>query len=434
MDYQETIDFLFSQLAMFHKVGAAAYKPGLERVEALSALFGSPHKKLKCVHIAGTNGKGSTAHTLASILQQAGYKTGLFTSPHLIDFRERIRINGQMIDKASVIDFTERYRSLNLDFRPSFFELTTVMAFEYFAKENVDIAIIEAGLGGRLDSTNIINPELSVITNISLDHTSLLGSTAEAIAAEKAGIIKQGKPVVIGESKGEVRNVFADAAAKAEAEIHYADDAGEIKNTTHLPNGKISYDTVSFGCFNGDLCGDYQTANARTILEAVKILSANGWNRLTEQSVAKGFGCVTESTGLLGRWMKISDTPVTVCDTGHNVGGWEHLSAQIDSFKGLKHIVIGFVNDKDVDSILSMVSHISNALLYFTNPSVDRALPADELAAKAEAVGLKGQVFTSVAEAYKKALADISNESSEMIYVGGSTFVVADLLDFIAKQ
>lgn len=434
MTYQETLDYLFSQLAMFHKIGAAAYKPGLERVEALSELFGSPHKKLRCIHIAGTNGKGSTAHTLASILQQAGYRTGLFTSPHLLDFRERIRVDGQMIDEASVVDFTERYRSLTLDFRPSFFELSTVMAFEYFARQGVDVAVIETGLGGRLDSTNIIGPEVSVITNISLDHTALLGPTVEAIAAEKAGIIKPGVPVVIGESSGGVRQVFADAAERAGSRICYADDSDEIISFEHLADGRMHYASRSFGEFDGDLGGDYQPANARTVLETVKQLAAMGWKGLTAEAVARGFGDVKGSTGLMGRWMKLSDSPLTICDTGHNEGGWRYLSQQIGRFAGRKHIVIGFVSDKDVDAILAMIARIENAQLYFTNPSVERAMPAAVLAEKACRAGLSGEVCESVGEAYKKALAGVADGSNEMIYVGGSTFVVADLLEFISKR
>lgn len=434
MTYQETLDYLFSQLAMFHKIGAAAYKPGLERVEALSELFGSPHKKLRCIHIAGTNGKGSTAHTIASILRQAGYRTGLFTSPHLLDFRERIRVDGQMIDKESVVDFTERYRSLTLDFQPSFFELTTVMAFEYFVAKGVDIAVIETGLGGRLDSTNIISPELSVITNISLDHTALLGPTVEAIAAEKAGIIKRGVPVVVGESSGSVRQVFADVAKKAGSPICYADDSDELISYEHKSDGGMHYVSRSFGEFDADLGGDYQPANARTVLESVKLLAAMGWQSITAENIARGFSDVKGTTGLMGRWMKLSESPLTVCDTGHNEGGWKYLSQQIGRFAGRKHIVIGFVSDKDVDAILAMIGRIENARLYFTNPSVDRAMPVAVLAEKARLAGLGGEVCGSVAEAYKKALAGVADGSNEMVYVGGSTFVVADLLRFIAKQ
>lgn len=427
MTYQDTLDFLYNQFPMFHREGSAAYKPGLNTVCRLSTAFDNPHKSLRTIHVGGTNGKGSTAHSLAAVLQTAGYKTGLFTSPHIIDFRERIRIDGEMISKSEVIEFIESYRRMNLDISPSFFELTTIMAFDAFVRHNVDIAVIEVGLGGRLDSTNIINPMLSVITNISYDHTSLLGNTLVEIAGEKAGIIKHGIPVVIGESEREVRQVFSDAAQKSNSQIIFADDSDEVTEWYHTRES-IKYITRSFGEISSDLTGDYQPANMRTILEAIKILRRTSGLSLPDAAVTHGLSKVGELTHLAGRWMKIADMPLTICDTGHNPGGWTHLSRQIDSFPGKKHIVIGFVNDKDVTAVMNMLKSVKNASFYFTRPSTPRALPAENLRDIANRAGLSGDVYTDVSSAYKKALTDIIDKSSEMIYVGGSTFVLSDLL------
>ena len=430
MDYQSSLEFLYNQLPAFHREGASAYKPGLETVRTLSEAFGAPHSRLRCVHVAGTNGKGSTSHTLAAILQKSGYRVGLFTSPHILDFRERIRVNGCMISDRDVTDFVERYRAMDLTVEPSFFELTTVMAFDYFQRQDVDVAVIEVGLGGRLDSTNIIRPLLSVITNISLDHTSLLGSTLVEIAGEKGGIIKKGIPVVIGEAEGDVKKTFLNIAAEKDSPVVCG--SAEIISAA-VEDEMMVYDTRSFGTERGALTGDYQKANAGTVLEAVKTLRASSDLVIPDSAVREGFESVVELTGLAGRWMKLSDSPLTVCDTGHNPGGWEYLSRQIDAFKGHKRVVLGFVNDKDVSTILDMLRDMDNVTFYFTAPSPSRALPVDELVAIARERGIIGVRTESVREAYEKALADVVDKSSEMLFIGGSTFVVADLMEYLSS-
>lgn len=428
MDYESTLEFLFNQLPVFENDGSSAYKPGLERVLALSEAYGNPHRRLRAVvHVAGTNGKGSTAHTLAAIFQCAGYRTGLFTSPHLVDFRERIRVNGRKIGREEVVAFTERFRRSCSGLNPSFFELTTVMAFDHFVKEDVDVAVVEVGLGGRLDSTNIVDPDLSVITNISLDHTALLGNTLEAIAAEKAGIIKPGKPVVIGESSGSVREVFARKASEMNAPIRYADTDSEIAKAVTDGRGMAEvYATRSFGAVTGELCGSYQHANANTVLTAVKALRGLGF-RLPDEAVKEGFANVCGLTGLAGRWMKLGDEPLRVCDTGHNPGGWHYLSSQIAGLHGRKHIIVGFVGDKDVEEIMREIARYnSGARFYFTAPSSHRRLPENELFSIARSAGLYGRTFASVTEAYEKALAEAGKGDS--IFVGGSNYVIGELL------
>lgn len=429
MTYQQTIDYLFTQIPMFQSVGAEAYKPGLDTVRQLSHMFGDPHASLRTIHVGGTNGKGSTTHTIAAVLQSAGYRVGLFTSPHLTDFRERIRINGKMIDKQSVIDFVDRYRSMaDGKMQPSFFELTTVMAFEYFARQAVDIAVIEVGLGGRLDSTNIITPMLSVITNISYDHTALLGNTLEAIAAEKAGIIKKGIPAVIGESDGTVRKVFTDKAAETDSPITYADDFAPFASA-ELCDDAIIYHSTPWGDIRGELCGDCQIKNAATIMCALIKLADNGIN-IPSHAVAEGFGNVCHLTGLAGRWMKVSDNPHVICDTGHNTGGWSYLSQRLKTYGNRLHMVIGFVNDKDISGILAMMPR--SAHYHFVKPSVPRGLDAASLASMAASSGIEGTVSESVSEGYKIALSQA--KEGDTIFVGGSTFVVADLLALISKQ
>lgn len=427
MDYSETIDFLYAQMPMFHREGASAYKPGLERVKRLSAMFGNPHKDMRFIHVAGTNGKGSTAHTLAAILQAQGLKIGLFTSPHLLDFRERIRVNGLMISKDEVVDFTERFRNGGCGCGPSFFELTTVMALDHFKRHEVDVAVMEVGLGGRLDSTNIITPLLSVITNISMDHTSLLGNTLESIASEKAGIIKEGVPVVVGESSGGVRACFAERSAVLHAPISFADDSLQVRSASRS-EGVIRYMTEDYGVVEGELTGECQLANTRTVLEAVRVLGVRCGLPIRAEAVRRGFRHVCNMTGLMGRWMKVSDKPPVYCDTGHNPGGWQYIARQLAEYRGLKRVVIGFVNDKDVRSVLEILGRVGNLCCYFTQPSTPRALPVDSLHESAAAAGLQGTRFGTVAEAYKKALADTADKEHEMIFVGGSTFVVADLL------
>lgn len=423
--YKDTTDYLFGQLAVFQRDGGSAYKPGLDTARALDDAFGNPHQHYRTIHIAGTNGKGSTAHTLAAILQCAGYRTGLYTSPHLVDFRERMRVDGKMIDGAAVVDFVNRYLDMELSLHPSFFELTMTMAFEHFANSGVDVAVIETGLGGRLDSTNIITPELAVITNISFDHTQFLGDTLEKIASEKAGIIKPGVPVVIGEAEGGVRNVFEEKASSCGSDIIFAQDSGEIESCETDVNGNPVYATAGFGRITGELSGEWQRRNASTILEAVKQLRLAGFD-IPDAAVAQGFAKVCELTGLQGRWMKVADEPLTVCDTGHNTGGWALLAPRIAAYKGIKRMVIGFVNDKDIDGILEIMSSIPDAVFYFAQASVNRALPAERLKELAATRELTGDTFTSVDEAYKKALAD--SGKGDMIYIGGSTFIVADFL------
>lgn len=424
--YNNAIDFLFNQLPAFERIGETAYKPGLERVLKLSHAFDEPHKKLKkVIHIAGTNGKGSTAHTLAAILQSAGYKTGLFTSPHLVDFRERIRINGEMISKECVVEFVDKYKSMPLDLYPSFFELTTILAFQWFVQMDVDVAIIEVGLGGRLDSTNIVNPILSIVTNISLDHTSLLGNTPEAIAMEKAGIIKNNTPVIIGEADEKLRAVFINVAKEHNAPILFTEDICPITNIVKTDSG-FRYTTFTNNEFNGELSGDYQSKNAATVITAVEQLRTIGFN-INSDAVALGFGNVISLTGLRGRWMKISNTPLTICDTGHNPGGWEYLINQINELPGHKKVVVGFVADKDVYTILQMIAEsVSNAQYYFTAPRCPRGLATEDLKKIAKQNGIYGTEHENVIEAYKKALADC--DKGDSIFIGGSNYLIAELL------
>lgn len=422
MTYAEALDFLYTQLPMFQRVGAAAYKPGLDTSIALAEAFGNPHRRFRSIHVGGTNGKGSTSHTLAAILGEAGYRTGLYTSPHLVDFRERIRVGGVMIPEDGVIDFVSRFKDMHLDFHPSFFELTMVMAFEHFARSRVDAAVVEVGLGGRLDSTNIITPELSVITNISLDHTQFLGDTPEAIASEKAGIIKPGVPVVIGESQGGVRRVFTEKAVSCGSPIRYADDEHHFDTAVH-DGDKMLYTGTAYGDLAGQLTGDCQVYNTATVLSAVDELKRSGWT-LPDDAIRRGFADVCGLTGLAGRWMVTGLRPFTVCDTGHNVGGWTYLARQIAAAPGRKHLVIGFVNDKDVTHILEMMP--KDARYYFTRASVPRALDADVVAALAGQFGLQGKAYPDVMSAVSAAVADAAPDDT--VFIGGSTFVVADYL------
>lgn len=428
LTYDQAINYLYTQMPMFQRHGAGAYKPGLETSLTLDKAFGHPHLRYKSIHIAGTNGKGSTAHTLAAILQSQGYRVGLYTSPHLIDFRERIRVNGKMISPVKVIDFVERYQGMNLRCQPSFFELTMTMAFEHFANEKVDIAVIETGLGGRLDSTNIINPIMSVITNISKDHTAFLGETHAEIAFEKAGIIKHGTPVIIGEADNETRPVFEQKAAIEKAPITFAQDSRTFSNATLSPEG-IFYTDTCYGNIIGQLTGDCQKKNTSTILTAINCLQQLGIT-INSEAVKQGFAHVCRLTGLAGRWMTIQNSPRVICDTGHNTGGWEYLSRQLNSIEGNLTMVIGFVNDKDISHILDMMPR--KARYIFTNANIPRSLPAAELAQLAETTGLTGKIIANVAQAYQHAL-DTSS-ATDTIFVGGSTFVVADLLEHLANS
>lgn len=396
MDYQQTVNYLYNSTPVFEHVGASAYKEGLSNTLALDEHFGHPHRLFKTIHVAGTNGKGSCAHTIAAILQQQGYRVGLYTSPHLVDFRERIRVNGQMISEQRVVDFVEKERGFFEPLHPSFFELTTALAFLYFAEQKVDIAVVEVGLGGRLDCTNIITPLLCIITNISYDHTQFLGNTLAKIAGEKAGIIKPGVPVVIGESIAETRPVFESKAKEMLAPIVFAEDNPEVLQSHLCPAGGRDYTTRSFGQIHGELGGDYQDKNANTILTAVRLINYSKLLPAISLSALKsGFGQVCESTGLLGRWQKIHDKPLAVCDTGHNPGGWQYLSQQIKAQKAKeKRIVFGMVDDKDIDTVMGMLP--KDAVYYWTQPTSKRAFPVEKVAQTAAAHQLKGLIISAM--------------------------------------
>lgn len=425
-EYNSTLGWLYSQLPMFSRTGGAAYKPGLQTTENLDRIYGHPHKSYRTIHIAGTNGKGSVSSMVSSILQEAGYRTGLYTSPHLVDFRERIRVNGEMISRQGVVDFTEDWRSRRSDLSPSFFELTMMMAFDWFRKKKVDVAVIEVGMGGRLDSTNVIIPEGCVITNISKDHTQFLGDTLPKIAAEKAGIIKKGIPVVIGEAEGEVKETFRNKAAQVDAPIFFTEDEGEAIEFRESDYG-WECKSSEFGEFSCPLGGDYQKKNIATVLETVRMLRREGFD-LPEKAVRDGIGKVTGNTGFLGRWTVMEKEPMLICDTGHNSGGLSCNLAQLERTRerrsGVLRMIIGFVSDKAIDEILSMMP--PKAVYYFTQASIPRALDVESLRQKAASHGLEGKDFRTVKEAVEAAKADC--KANDIIYVGGSTFVVADYL------
>lgn len=410
MNYQETIEYLFNSTPVFEKVGASAYKPGLQTTEALDSHFGHPHRQFKSIHIAGTNGKGSCSHTLAAILQSQGYKVGLYTSPHLVDFRERIRVNGECVPEDYVINFVKDNKNFFEPLHPSFFELTTAMAFKYFAEQKVDYAVIEVGLGGRLDCTNIITPLLSIITNISFDHTQFLGNTLAAIAGEKAGIIKQGIPVVVGEWNDETLPVFKRVAKEKSAPLTLASSE---KNAWNI------------GVEDMELKGSYQAKNKNTILAALTQLKNLGIG-ISEKALYNGFAHVCELTGLRGRWEKLNDAPLTICDTGHNLAGWTYLAPQIAAIKApVKHIVFGMVDDKDIDAVLQILPK-EGAKYYWTQASTHRAIPVEKVQELAAKKGLYGSTYPSVKQAFKAANEAASKD--DFIFVGGSSYVVADLL------
>ena len=428
MTYDETVTYLFNCAPPFQQVGGAAYKEGLSTTIELDNHLGNPHRKFRTIHVAGTNGKGSTSHTLAAILQESGYKVGLYTSPHLIDFRERMRVNGIPASKEYVIDFVEKHKSFFEPLQPSFFELTTAMAFNYFAEQEVDIAVIEVGLGGRLDCTNIITPELCIITNISLDHTQFLGSTLQEIASEKAGIIKSGIPVVIGETTPETKEVFANKTKECNAPVTFAEEEALLTAATPVENG-YRYTSSIFGEFNGELGGDYQQKNTNTLLSAIRILLDKGF-AITKKSLRKGFADVCSLTGFMGRWQKIQDNPRVVCDAGHNIGGIRYITEQLKRVNCRQlRVVFGMVNDKDITSVLKMMP--KNATYYFTQASIKRAMPAGELKAMAQGFGLNGNSHPTVKQALEAAIAESSND--DFIFVGGSCFIVADLLSALEK-
>ena len=427
MTYQETIDYLFNSTPLFQNVGKDAYKEGLENTHLLDEHFGHPHRQFKTIHVAGTNGKGSCSHTLAAILQSAGYKVGLYTSPHLVDFRERIRINGTPVSEAYVIDFVENHRAFFEPLHPSFFELTTAMAFNYFAEQQVDVAVIEVGLGGRLDCTNIIRPDLCVITNISFDHVQFLGNTLAKIASEKAGIIKEGIPVVIGETTPETKPVFAEKAIQVNAPIHFAEEEQFLLESSLNEQGNRIYQTKEYADLEGELGGLCQIKNTNTLLSAIRILQDIGYN-INDTHVREGFAHVCSLTGLMGRWQKILETPVAYCDTGHNKAGIQYIVEQLSrqTYRQL-HIVMGMVNDKDISGVLAMLP--KDAIYYFTKASVSRALNENEVKRLAGEAGLEGNTYPSVKDAFEAAQA--SAHPDDFIFVGGSTFIVADLLSIL---
>lgn len=431
MTYQETLEYLFAQLPVFESLGAHAYKPGLERCEGMDEVLGHPHRQFRTIHVAGTNGKGTTSHTLAAILQCAGYKVGLFTSPHLVDFSERIRVNGEEIDHDYVVEWTEKHIDELKEFQPSFFELATMMGFCYFAEKQVDVAIIEVGLGGRLDSTNIITPALSIITNISMDHTQFLGDTLPQIAAEKAGIMKPGVPCVIGECDDErVRFTFEQNGQLHEVkELDFACDRRQIKWVRHELNNNI-YVTLEDGELESPLLGDCQPKNANTVLTAVHQLQKGDFE-IPREAVTRGFKEVLSLTHLRGRWETLSTYPDgtvrVLCDTGHNEGCFTYIGPQL---KGLianghpLHIVFGMVSDKDIDSVLKQLP--SKADYYFCNAPTPRALPAQSLADMAGKYNLQGKVFQTIDDALNAALAQCHDK--EIVFVGGSNFIVCEAM------
>lgn len=424
MNYQQTVEYLFNSTPVFEHIGASAYKPGLTTTIALDNHFGNPHKYYKTIHIAGTNGKGSCSHSLAAILQEAGYKVGLYTSPHLVDFRERIRVNGEPISQQRVIDFVEQEKNFFEPLHPSFFELTTALALLFFKEQKVDVAVLEVGLGGRLDCTNIVTPELSIITNISFDHTQFLGNTLEKIAGEKAGIIKPNVPVVVGEDLPETRHVFQDKANEFKSLIVFAQDNPVVfSSAANTVVGGRDYLTADFGELHGDLSGEYQEKNMNTILTSLRILRQDF--SISDKAVREGLSNVCSLTGLRGRWEKLHEKPLVICDTGHNVGGWTYLAPQIKEQKcKTLRIVFGMVDDKDVNSVMSLLP--KNAVYYWAQASSKRAIPSEKVAELGKIHGLQGLDCGFVGDAYHKALDEAS--SQDFVFVGGSSYVVADLL------
>ncbi len=430
MNYQETIAYLEASLPMFQRTGAAAYKANLDTSEALDQYDGTPHQSYLCVHVGGTNGKGSVAHALASILQAAGYKVGLCTSPHLIDFRERIRVNGEKIREEYVVDYVASHKEIFEEIKPSFFEMFVAMAFSYFTDEAIDIAIVEVGLGGRLDSTNIIQPILSIVTNVSLDHTDLLGNTIEAIAKEKAGIVKLGVPVIVGDARGPVRGVFTNAAANQDTTLTIASNTWKCVEQKPCDEGKLQHFHFEHAykkesvIFDTDLLGAVQVWNLATVLSAVDLLRAHGC-AINDQALKDGLRHVVERTHLLGRWQWLNDNPRVVCDTGHNVEGIRSVAAQLRNTKFEKlRMVIGLTGDKDIRGILLQLP--KEAQYYFTQAAVPRALKVEELQMRAADLELVGTAYPTVADALCAAMKDATPE--DLVFIGGSTYVVGEAM------
>ena len=428
MTYPQTLDYLFSKLPMYQRIGEAAYKADLNNTLAICKALGNPEKKIKCIHVAGTNGKGSSSHMLAAILQQAGYKTGLYTSPHLIDFRERIKINGKVISKQDVVTFVEDYQFKFEAIEPSFFEWTVGLAFHYFAQQEVDVAVIEVGLGGRLDSTNVITPVCSLITNIGFDHVNLLGDTIQKIATEKAGIIKARIPVTISQTQIECLTVFGNRARELKAPLEFADKNYKINSYSYdkelLQLDILHKKTNTIHHYTLDLLGSYQLKNLPGVLNTVDILREKGYI-IQEHAIIDALKQVQKLTGLQGRWQTLSQKPLVIADTGHNEDGIKEVLQNLKRYSYKKlHVVLGMVNDKDLTKILKLLP--KDAEYYFCKASIPRALDEKELCIQATKVGLKGKTFKTVPEALEKAkkLA----KAGDLIFVGGSTFTVADVL------
>lgn len=423
MNYEQTMDYLFSVLPMYQRVGAIAYKIDLGNIVALTEALGNPQDDFKSVHIAGTNGKGSSSHMIAAIMQASGYKTGLYTSPHLKSFTERIRVDGNEIPQEAVVDFVASHKELIEEVKPSFFEITVAMAFQYFSKSEVDLAVIEVGLGGRLDSTNIITPEVSLITSIGLDHQALLGNTLQKIAAEKAGIIKEGVPVVISKRQPETAEVFEKKACEMHSEISFASDKFHIEQA---PEGRInivSGDGIYVEGIRMDLQGFYQNENLLGVIETVEKLRQRGFD-ITDSNIRAGLGSVVSTTGLKGRWQHLGDEPMIICDTGHNEDGVKQILNQLEQTPhGKLFFVWGSVNDKEVGDILRLLP--KDAYYFFTQSGIPRALPKEDLMEKARAFDLSGELAEDVNEGIARALA--MAEANDLIFVGGSTFIVAEI-------
>lgn len=427
MNYQETIDYLFTKLPMYSRTGAAAYKSSLDNIIALCSVLGNPQNKFASIHIAGTNGKGSVSNMLSAIFQTAGYKTGIHTSPHLKDFRERIKINNDFVSKEFVIDFTNKIKKIIIEIEPSFFEISVAMAFDYFAQQQVDIAIIETGLGGRLDSTNIINPQLSIITNIGWDHMDLLGNTLEKIATEKAGIIKKETPIVIGEYDETTKPVFINKASTEKADIYYSSDVWKISGL-HNSLEKLEFTASSKNKtykISSDLNGNYQEKNIITVLEAIQVLQKKGWNIVDDQ-ITNALSKVKKLTGFKGRWDILRKSPLIIADVAHNINGIALVLQQIKQINySTLHIITGMVKDKDIEKVLSLFS--TNATYYFTQANIPRALDKELLREKALAFNLQGSTFNNVNDAIKKAIS-VSNKN-DLILICGSIFLVAEIDD-----
>lgn len=432
MSYQQTLDYLFARLPMYQRQGAAAYKADLNNTIKLVEVLGKPHQKIKCIHVAGTNGKGSSSHMLAAVMQQCGYKTGLYTSPHLLDFRERIKINGKLIPKNYVVEFVEKYKPTFEEIEPSFFEWTVALAFDYFAQEEVDVAIIETGLGGRLDSTNIITPEACLITNISFDHMNLLGDTLEKISAEKAGIIKPKVPVVISQYQSESAPIFSARARELKSPLEFADknyrvvSAKKIKGMLELE--LLNKKTEQKEQYQLDLTGNYQIKNVLGVLNLLEYIEKSGFI-IEPEKIKKALSQVVKLTGLQGRWQTLQEKPLVIADTGHNEDGIKLVLENIAATTHEKlHIVFGVVNDKDISKILQLLP--KTAQYYFVKADIPRALDQDELAKQAHAIKLHGKAYASVEEGLKAAKK--AANKGDLIFVGGSTFVVADVLGLYA--